>query len=183
MSKFGSSACFQCSSWLALREVVTRLRAGAAAATAAVATRAAWAAAGTYPSWNAWAEALAANFGVTLQSGPAAAGADRGRPASGDIEGVVSNGNGPSIVRASSAGLSYLPLDLPRGAVCFVDSVGGLAGAAASLSGDSVIGLDTEWRPQGSFGSGDGGGHGHRQGHGRQNPTAGAYNRPFLSST
>ena len=49
--------------------------------------------------------------------------------------------------------MRYLPLDLPRGAVRWADDARSLAACVAALSLDAVIGIDSEWVPDGSFGA------------------------------
>ena len=46
--------------------------------------------------------------------------------------------------------LRTLPLDLPRGAVRWVDDVRSLAAVVAQLSTEAVLGIDTEWVPDAS---------------------------------
>jgi hypothetical protein len=46
--------------------------------------------------------------------------------------------------------LRTLPLDLPRGAVRWVDDVRSLAAVVAQLSTEAAVGIDTEWVPDAS---------------------------------
>jgi hypothetical protein len=117
-----------------LRETVARLQAAAAAAAAAAHARADASDSG----WSAWG---AAALGTT------GGGSEVRR---GDFDSM--HRVAPSSVAAIT--YQYLPLDLPRGAVLFVDNSEDLAAAAASLSRDAVIGLDSEWRPDGGGRSG-----------------------------
>ena len=59
--------------------------------------------------------------------------------------------------------MRYLPLDLPRGAVRWADDARSLAACVAALSLDAVIGIDSEWVPDGS-GAGSGSRSGYRKG-------------------
>jgi len=87
-----------------------------------------------------------------------AAGGRHGAP----VRGGASIGGGTSTAEAAEVDQSYLPrhmrylpLDLPRGAVRWADDARSLAAVVAALSLDAVIGIDSEWVPDGS-GAGSG---------------------------
>ena len=62
-------------------------------------------------------------------------------------EGAVRDAAREDVDSSSGHLPAFLSLDVPPSAVRVVDDVEGLAGAAASLEGDAVVGLDSEWRP------------------------------------